>query len=85
MFRKITLALAAATALGAAALVPSVASAHGHGHGHGHGHWGHFGHHWRGGFGFYAPIVYGGTSCYIVRRVVETPYGPRVRRVEVCG
>ena len=40
--------------------------------------------HWRGGFGFYAPIVYGGSSCYIVRRVVETPYGARVRRVEVC-
>jgi hypothetical protein len=82
MFRKIALALIATTGLGLAALTPSAASAHGFGHGH--GHWGHFGHHWRGGFGFYAPIVYGGSSCYIVRRVVETPYGARVRRVEVC-
>ena len=80
MFRKIALALVATTGLGLAALTPSAASAHGFGH----GHWGHFGHHWRGGFGFYAPVVYGGSSCYIVRRVVETPYGARVRRVEVC-
>jgi hypothetical protein len=79
MFRKITLALAATAAIGAAAFSPTAASAHGF-----HGHWGHFGHHWRGGFGFYGPIVLGGPECYIVRRVVETPVGPRVRRVEVC-
>ena len=76
MTRKLTLALAAA-AIGAAALTPTTASAwHGHGH---HGFW-------RGGFGvgFYSPTYVAGPDCYIVKRVVETPYGPRLRRVTVC-
>jgi hypothetical protein len=81
MFRKIVLALSAAAALGAAALAPTAASAWGHGHG-GHGH------HFRGGygFGFYGPTyIASSPDCYRVRRVVETPWGPRVRRVLVCG
>ena len=83
MFRKIVLALSATAALGAAALSPTAASAWGHGH-----HGGHFGHHWRGGygFGFYGPTyIAAAPDCYRVRRVIETPYGPRVRRVLVCG
>src|SRR5438552_1370706 len=44
------------------------------------------------GFGFGSPY-YGGypyydnydDSCYLVRRRVLTPYGWRIRRVEVCG
>jgi hypothetical protein len=78
MFRKIVLALSATAALGAAALAPTAASAWGHGHG---------GHHWRGGygFGFYGPTyIASAPDCYRVRRVIETPYGPRVRRVLVC-
>jgi opacity protein-like surface antigen len=79
MFRKIVLALSATAALAAAALAPTAASAWGHGHG---------GHHWRGGYGFgYHGPTYIASSpdCYRVKRVVETPWGPRVRRVLVCG
>jgi hypothetical protein len=79
MFRKLTIALGATVALAAAALAPASASAHSHHHGWG---WGHgF------GFGIYAP-VYAATpvyaDCYFVKKVVATPYGPRVRRVQVC-
>jgi hypothetical protein len=82
MFRKITLALAATAAIGAAALAPTSASAHWHGHWH---------HGWHGGYGYgfglgiYAPTYVAAPDCYIVRRVVHTPYGKRIRRVEVCG
>lgn len=83
MFRKLTLALAATAALGAAALAPTAASAGGwHGH-----HWHHGWHHgWYGGYGFgiYAPTYVAAPSCYVVRRVVFTPYGKRIRRVTVC-
>jgi hypothetical protein len=78
MFRKLVLALSATAALGAAALAPTAASAWGHGHGH----------HWHGGygFGFYGPTyIASSPDCYRVRRVVETPWGPRVRRVLVCN
>lgn len=78
MFRKLTLALGAAAALAVTALAPTSASAwHSH---HYHG--------WRHGFGFgiYAPVVAAvPASCYIVKRWVDTDYGPRLRRVEVCG
>ena len=48
---------------------------------HGHGHWGHgFGY----GVGIYAPTAYVASDCYIVKRVVDTPVGPRVRRFTVC-
>lgn len=86
MFRKLIIAAAATAALGAAALAPTSASAapgwHGPGH---HGHHGHHG--WRGrgfGFGFYGPTYVAGPDCYLVKRVVKTPYGYRVRRISVC-
>jgi len=77
MIRKLILALGATAAIGAAALTPTAASAHPH------GHWGH----WYGrgiGIGFYAPTYVAAPDCYVVKRVVETPYGARVRRVTVC-
>ncbi len=79
MFRKLILALSATAALGAAALAPTSASAWGHGHG--------WGHHWHGGYGFgyVGPSYVVSPNCYRVRRVVDTVYGPRVRRVLVCG
>lgn len=88
MIRKIAFTLAAVAALGTASLVTSTTEAsagwkhkhHHHHHGHGHGHWR------GGGFGFYGGPVYAagyGYGCY-VRRVVATPWGPRVRRVNVC-
>jgi hypothetical protein len=84
MFRKTILALGATVALAAAALAPTSASAFGHGHG---------GHGFRGpgialgvlGLGVLAAAAYDAPrDCYIVRRVVRTPYGPEVRKVEVC-
>jgi hypothetical protein len=81
MFRKLIIALGATAVLGAAALAPTSASAggwHAHHGWHGH-HWGH-GH----GFGFYGPTYVSGPDCYVVKRVIATPYGPRVRRVTVC-
>jgi len=80
MFRKLTIALGAAAVVAAAALAPTAASAAPHGH-----HWGHHG--WHGGgfnIGFYGPAYAAAPDCYIVRRVIDTPYGPRVRRVTVC-
>ena len=79
MFRKLTIALGAAAVVAAAALSPTTASAAGGWHGH---------HGWhRGGFrvGFYAPAYAYGSDCYVVRRVVYTPYGKRLRRVTVCN
>ena len=79
MFRTLTIALAATAALGAAALAPTAASAFPHGH---HG----WHHGWHGGFGIglYAPAYYAGPDCYVVKRLVDTPVGPRWRRVTVC-
>jgi hypothetical protein len=79
MIRKLILALGATAAIGAAALTPTTASAWGHGHGHS-GHW--YGH----GIGFYGygPTYVAAPDCYAVKRVIDTPYGPRVRRVTVC-
>ncbi|MEA2974884.1 MAG: hypothetical protein QOF19_404 [Alphaproteobacteria bacterium] len=89
MFRKTILAIAATAALGTAALTPTAASAQWHG---GHGGWRGPAHHWSGGprfgigFGapYYAPYYAYAPSCYIVRRVVRTPWGPRSRPVRVC-
>jgi hypothetical protein len=78
MFRKLTLALGATAALAITALAPTSASAWHHHHSHG----------WRHGFGFgiYAPVVAAApVGCYIVKRWVDTAYGPRLRRVEVCS
>jgi hypothetical protein len=81
MFRKLIIAAGATAAIAAASIaVPTAASAGWHGHHH-HKHW----HGWRGpAVGFYAPAYYG-SDCYVVRKVVYTPYGKRIRRVTVCG
>jgi len=82
MFRKLTIALAATAALGAAALAPTAASAGPGPHWHHHHGW-HGG--WHGvGIGFYGPTYAAGGDCYYVRRVVFTPYGKKFRRVLVC-
>jgi len=77
MFRKIALALGATAVIGAAALTPTTASAHPH-----HGHW-HGGYAW--GIGIVAPTAVLASDCYVVKKVVDTPVGPRVRRITVCG
>jgi hypothetical protein len=81
MFRKMTLALAAAATLGAIALAPTAASAGpwggGWGGGFHHHHWGH------GGFGI--GFVGGGDDGCYVSRPVLTPFGYRYRTINVCG
>ena len=81
MFRKIALALSATAVIGAAALAPTTASAWHHHH-HGHGHW-------RGGYalgvGIVAPAAVLAADCYVVKKVVNTPLGPQIRRITVCG
>jgi hypothetical protein len=79
MLRKLTLALVATASLGAVALAPSAASAKPWG-----GGWGGGFHHHRhfGGFGIgYAGYDDGG--CYVTRRV-PTPFGYRLRAVNIC-
>ena len=82
MFRKAMLALSALTVIGAAALAPTAASAgwkggwhHGH-HGWGHGY----------GYGYGASYIgytgYG-HGCW-VKKWIDTPYGPRLKRIYVC-
>ena len=85
MIRKLTISLGAVAVVAAAALAPTAASAGGGWKGHKH-HW-HGGHGWHGGFGvgLYGPAFYAGPDCYVVRRVVHTPYGKRLRRVTVCN
>jgi hypothetical protein len=83
MFRKLVLALAASATLGAAALAPTSASAWHH---HRHGHWG-----W-GAAAFGAGLAtsailssaYAAPSCVRVKRWVDTPYGPQLRKFWVC-
>jgi hypothetical protein len=91
MFRKTILAIAATAALGTAALIPTTASAQWHGGSHGSwrgGGWHGPAHHWSGGprfgIGFGAPYYAFAPRCYVVRRVVRTPWGPRWRPVRVC-
>ncbi|HWK95666.1 MAG TPA: hypothetical protein VNR39_09605 [Pseudolabrys sp.] len=83
MIRKLTISLGAVAVVAAAALAPTAASAGGGWKGPKHFGW-HGGH---GGFGvgFYGPAYYAGADCYVVRRVVHTPYGKRLRRVTVCN
>ena len=76
MFRKLALALGASAVIGAAALTPTTASAHWHGHGHWHGGI---------GIGLVAPATIYASGCYVVKKVVETPFGMRVRRITVCN
>lgn len=79
MFRKLALTLGATIAICTAAFIPTSASAHMHGGHHGHGYW-------RGGIavGLIAPTTVIASECYIVKKVVNTPVGPRVRRFTVC-
>lgn len=89
MLRKIALAAVAAVALGAATLPSTEASARWHGGGGWHGGGWHHGWHgggWHRGWGgprFYAFGPRWGAGCWRVRRV-WTPWGPRLRRVNVC-
>jgi hypothetical protein len=94
MFRKLSLAAAAAVSLGIAALAPTSASAwvggyHGGGYhgGYHEGGW-HGGGFYHRGFGYGSRFYVGGPSygyggCY-ARRVVPTPWGPRWRMVNRC-
>lgn len=81
MFRKLTIALGATAVIAAAALTPTTASAWGWGGHHGgHGH-----HGWHRGFGVgFGPTYVAGPDCYVVKRVVDTRWGPRLRRFTVC-
>jgi uncharacterized membrane protein len=81
MLRKLTLALVAAASLSAMALAPTAASAGGWGG----GGWGFGGfHHHFGGFRVgYIGGGYVDDGCYVVRRV-PTPYGYRLRTINVC-
>ena len=78
MLRKLTIVLAATLALGAAALVPGAASAKPWG-GWGYGGFHHF-HHF-GGIGI--GVGYADDGCFVPQRVL-TPYGYRIRTVNVC-
>ena len=80
MLRKFTLALVAAASLSAMALAPTAASAGGGGWG---GGFGGFHHHWGHGFGI--GFIGGGVDdgCYVTRSVM-TPFGYRLRTVNVC-
>jgi hypothetical protein len=81
MLRKITLAFVAAASLSAMALAPSAASAKPWGPGWG---WGFHHHHFHPGFGIgFVDGGYGDDGCYVTRRV-PTPYGYRLRTVNVC-
>jgi hypothetical protein len=77
MLGKFALGLVAAATLGAMALAPSAASAKPFGWG---GGFGGYHHHFGPGFG----IGYiGGDGCYVTQRVM-TPFGYRLRTVNVC-
>jgi hypothetical protein len=76
MLRKITLAFVAAASLSVTALAPTAASAGGFWHPH---------HHWGHGHGFGIGFVDGGySSCYRTRMVL-TPFGYRLRTINVCA
>jgi len=83
MLRKLTLGLVAAASLSAMALAPTAASAGGGGWG---GGWGGGFHHPHWGHGFGIGFVGGGVNdgCYVTERV-PTPFGYRLRIVNVCG
>jgi hypothetical protein len=79
MFRKITFIVAATAALGSVALSPTSASAWGKGGWGGHG-WG------RIGVGVGLGLVGAGIAANtcLQRQIIETPYGPVIRWVNVC-
>ena len=79
MFRKVTLALVAAASLGVMALSPTAASAkpliwNPNPHFHHH--------HWHPGFG--VGLLAGGYGGCYQNRLVLTPFGYRLRTVNVC-
>ena len=78
MFRKVTLALAAAATLGVMALSPTAASAKPPMIWNPNPHFHH--HHWNPGFGI---VTAGYLGCY-QNRLVPTPFGYRWRTVNVC-
>jgi hypothetical protein len=81
--RKLTLGLVAAATLGVMALAPSAASAKPWGGGWGGG-FGGYHHHFGHGFGIgYIGGGYVDGGCYVTRRV-PTPFGYRLRTVNVC-
>ena len=82
MFRKTLLALSALTVIVAAALAPTAASAAGGKGGFKHHHGLSFGHSYYAG-PVYAYSDYGYGSCW-VKRWVDTPFGPRLKRFFVC-
>ena len=75
MLRKLTIALVATLSLSAAALAPSAASAKPFGGFGGFHHFHHFG-----GIG----VGYVDDGCFVTQRVL-TPYGYRLRTVNVCA
>ncbi len=80
MIRKLALGLVAAATISAAALTPTAASAHGIGGFHG-GWGGGFHHHHFGGIGL--GLVGVGGGCWVSQPVL-TPFGYRMRLVNVC-
>jgi hypothetical protein len=85
MLRKFAIGLVAAASLSAMALAPSAASAHPWGGGWGGGFGGGFGFHHHFGHGFGVGFIGGGDDgCYVTRSVL-TPYGYRLRTINVCG
>jgi hypothetical protein len=91
MLRKLALGIVAAATLGAMALAPTAASAGGGGGGFkgccggwNGGGWGYH-HHWGHGIGIgFVGGGYGDDECYVTQRVM-TPFGYRLRTVNVCG
>lgn len=82
MFRKSLLALSALAVIGAAALAPTAASAGGKHHFHFKHHgWGHG----YNSYGYYPSYGYAsyGYGCW-VKKWIDTPFGPRLKRVYVC-
>jgi hypothetical protein len=88
MLRKLIIGLVAAASLSTLVLAPTAASAKWGGGGGGGwgGGWGHHHHHFGGGIRFVGGGFGGGfeEGCYVTRRVL-TPYGYRLRTINVCG
>ena len=75
MLRKLILGLVAAASLSTIALAPTAASAKPFGWG-----WGFHHHHFGGGIGYIGGVDEG---CYVTRTVL-TPFGYRLRTVNIC-
>lgn len=81
MFRKTLLAVSALAVIGAASLAPTAASAGGGGWKHHH----HNKHHgWGHGHGYGYGVSYVGYNNCWTKRWIDTPFGPRLKRVYVC-